>query len=91
VDTVYFTDNESGAWRPIFTKTNIIGSVDLNDIWSPAHLPYASAAPTAPLNSERRVAATRHGKGPNLMYFDGHAGWKPGRKITVDDWREQRF
>jgi prepilin-type N-terminal cleavage/methylation domain-containing protein/prepilin-type processing-associated H-X9-DG protein len=90
-DTIYFADNENGAWRPIFTKSNIIGSVDLNDIWSASHLPYASIAPNAPLNPERRVAATRHGKGPNLMYFDGHAGWKVGRKITVDDWREQKY
>jgi prepilin-type N-terminal cleavage/methylation domain-containing protein len=39
-DTVYLTDNENGPWRPIFTSTNIVGSADLNDVWSPAHLPY---------------------------------------------------
>src|SRR5262245_12560790 len=85
-ETAYFTDNESGPWRPIFTLTNIIGSTDLNDVWSPSHLPYSAAGR---LNPERRIAAARHGKGPNLLYFDGHAGWKDGRRMTVDDWREQ--
>src|SRR6266516_6607312 len=25
VETIYFADNESGSWRPIFTVTNVIG------------------------------------------------------------------
>jgi prepilin-type N-terminal cleavage/methylation domain-containing protein/prepilin-type processing-associated H-X9-DG protein len=90
-ETIYFADNENGSWRPIFTPTSIIGSEDLNDVWSPAHLPYPSTAATARLNSERRVAAARHGKGPNLLFFDGHAGWKNARQMTVDDWREQKY
>jgi len=24
------------------------------------------------------------------MYFDGHADWEAGRRMTVDDWREQK-
>ncbi|HEY6227649.1 MAG TPA: type II secretion system protein [Verrucomicrobiae bacterium] len=93
VDTIYLADNENGAWRPIFTGTNVIGvsSYDLNDVWSPAFLPYTSTAPNAPLNPERRVAAKRHGLGPNLMYFDGHASWKNARRMTVNDWREQKY
>ncbi len=87
-ETIYFADNESGAWRPIFTSTNIIGSDDLNDVWSSSHLPYNSTGRT--LNGERRVAAKRHGEGPNLMFFDGHAGWKNARRMKADDWREQR-
>lgn len=87
-DTVYFADNESGSWRPVFTVTNIIGSDDLNDVWSPSHLPYVSNGRV--LSSERRVAAKRHGDGANFMYFDGHAGWKNALRMTVDDWREQR-
>ena len=88
-DTIYFADNESGPWRPVFTVTNVIGSVDLNDVWTPGHLPYGSTGRT--LSGERRVAAKRHGEGPNLLFFDGHAGWKNGRAMTVDDWREQRY
>jgi prepilin-type processing-associated H-X9-DG protein len=90
-DTIYFADNENGSWRPIFTATNIIGSDDLNDVWSPAHLPYPSTAATARLSGERRVAAARHGQGPNLLFFDGHAGWKNARRMIVDDWREQKY
>jgi len=89
VETIYFADNESAPWRPIFTLTNVIGSIDLNDVWSPRHLPYTSGARV--LSGERRVAATRHGLGSNLMFFDGHAGWKNTRRMTVDDWREQRY
>lgn len=89
-ETIYFADNESATWRPIFTVTNIIGAEDLNDVWSPTHLPYPSTAPTARLSGERRVAAARHGVGPNLLFFDGHAGWKNFRLMTVNDWREQQ-
>ena len=90
-ETIYFADNENGPWRPIFTVTNIIGSAELNDVWSPTHLPYPSTSATVRLSGERRVAAARHGQGPNLMFFDGHAGWKNARRMTVDDWREQKY
>jgi prepilin-type N-terminal cleavage/methylation domain-containing protein/prepilin-type processing-associated H-X9-DG protein len=88
-DTIYFADNESGPWRPVFTATNIIGGDDLNDVWTPGHLPYGSAGRS--LSGERRVAARRHGEGANLMYFDGHAGWMNARRMKVDDWREQKW
>jgi len=87
-ETVYFADNESGSWRPVFTIANIQGSAFLNDVWSPGHLPYGASGRT--LSGERRVAARRHGEGSNLMYFDGHAGWKAGRRMVLDDWREQK-
>ncbi len=88
-ETIYFADNESAWWRPIFTVTNVIGSLDLNDVWSPNHLPYLSGGRV--LSGERRVATTRHGLGCNLMFFDGHAGWKKTRRMTAEDWREQRY
>jgi prepilin-type N-terminal cleavage/methylation domain-containing protein/prepilin-type processing-associated H-X9-DG protein len=87
-DTLYFTDNENASWRPIFTPTNIIGSDSLNDVWSPTHLPYGSTGKA--LSPERRVAARRHSEGPNLLFFDGHAGWQNARRMTVDGWREQK-
>jgi prepilin-type processing-associated H-X9-DG protein len=89
-DTIYLADNENGSWRPVFTERSIIGSDNLNDVWSPSHLPYRNAT-NAPLSGERRVAAKRHGFGSNLLFFDGHAGWKNARRITVDDWREQKY
>ena len=88
VATIYFADNESAAWRPIFTTTNIIGSDSLNDVWSPTHLPYGPTGLT--LSMERRVAARRHGEGVNLLFFDGHAGWQNARRVSVEDWREQK-
>lgn len=91
VDTVYLADNENAPWRPIFTGTVILGSEDVNDVWSPAHLPYVSTAPNASLSVERRVAAKRHSQGSNLLYFDGHVAWKNARRITVNDWREQKY
>jgi prepilin-type processing-associated H-X9-DG protein len=38
-----------------------------------------------------RVAAKRHGLGSNLLYFDGHVSWKNARRMTVNDWREQKY
>ena len=57
-------------------------------MWSTAHLPYNATGKS--LNGERRVAARRHGEGPNLMFFDGHAGWMNARRMTVNDWRDVR-
>ena len=88
-DTIYFADNENGSWRPIITTLRVIGSTELNDVWNPSHLPYAPGGKT--LNRERRVARARHGRGPNLLYFDGHCAWKKAELIVVDDWREQRY
>lgn len=89
VATIYIAENESASWRPIFTLNNvIIGGPDLNDIWSPTHLPYGPNGQT--LSGVRRVAAKRHGEGGNFMFFDGHAGWQKARLMSVDDWREQK-
>lgn len=87
VDTVYLADNENGSWRPIITDLGIIGSDELNDVWNPLHLPYGGGNTLSP---ERRVAAGRHGTGPVLLFFDGHAALKKAKAITVDDWREER-
>lgn len=89
VETIYLADNEHGAWRPIITELPVRDSTLLNDVWSPSHLPFANEGRT--LNRERRVAANRHGAGPNLLFYDGHAALKKAQFITVDDWREQRY
>jgi prepilin-type N-terminal cleavage/methylation domain-containing protein/prepilin-type processing-associated H-X9-DG protein len=88
VDTIYLADNEYGSWRPIITDLGVIGSDQLNDVWSPEHLPYAAGGVS--LKPERRVAVARHGRGPNLLFFDGHSALKKSKLITVDDWREER-
>ena len=87
-DSIYFADNENGSWRPVITALGANGSLELNDVWSASQLPYSAGGKS--INGERRVARARHGRGPNLLYFDGHAGLKKAEKITVDDWREQR-
>ena len=89
VDTIYFADNENGSWRPVIAVLGDIGSDMLNDVWDPSHLPYASGGRY--LNSERRVARARHGRGSNLMFYDGHAAWKKAEQIVVNDWREVRY
>jgi prepilin-type N-terminal cleavage/methylation domain-containing protein/prepilin-type processing-associated H-X9-DG protein len=89
VDTVYFADNENGSWRPIITVLPTSGSTMLNDVWGPEHLPFSANGKS--LNRERRVAGSRHGAGCNLMFYDGHAAWRAAKRITVDDWREQRY
>ncbi len=86
--TIDLADNENGSWRPIISSTNITGSAELNDVWSQAHLPYSADGKR--VNPERRVARARHGGGPNLMFYDGHASWKKAELISVDDWRETR-
>lgn len=89
--TIYLADNENGSWRPVFTGTTVVGSYDLNDVWSPGHLPYSTVGTRVVLNGDRRVAAKRHGDGSNFMFFDGHAEFKNARRIKVDDWREQKY
>jgi prepilin-type N-terminal cleavage/methylation domain-containing protein/prepilin-type processing-associated H-X9-DG protein len=90
VDTVYLADNEYGSWRPIITDLGVAGvnSYELNDVWAPEFLPYAPDGRT--VNTERRVALARHGKGSSLLYFDGHSAWKKAKLIVVDDWREEK-
>jgi prepilin-type N-terminal cleavage/methylation domain-containing protein/prepilin-type processing-associated H-X9-DG protein len=89
-DTVYLADNENGSWRPVFGATTIYGANNQNDVWAANHLPYIGAT-NKTLSTQRRVAAARHGKGPNLLYFDAHAAFKNAQLITVEDFRERRF
>jgi prepilin-type processing-associated H-X9-DG protein len=90
-DTIYLADDEyNPAIRPIVT-INPATHLGFNDVFSAPHLPYVvSRRGAVSLSMERRISATRHGDGPNLLFFDGHSAWKRAVEITVDDWREQR-
>ena len=88
VDTIYLADNENGSWRPVITDLGAIGSDVKNDVWSRDHIPYPPVG--TGLNPERRVAAARHGSGPVLMFFDSHAAFRKAKRVTIDDWREDR-
>jgi prepilin-type N-terminal cleavage/methylation domain-containing protein/prepilin-type processing-associated H-X9-DG protein len=84
-DSVHLADNEDGPWRPIITGLND-SQTDLNDVWSPSHLPYSQT--TRRLNPERRVAHKRHGDGCNLLFMDGHSRSLKAERIVTDLWRE---
>ena len=89
-DTIYVADFENGT--PIVPVTDLGAPGDgmlYQDIYSPYHLPYKPNHVLNPLN-QRRVAAARHGGGPNLMFFDGHANYKKADAIITDDWRLKR-
>ncbi len=85
-DTIYLADYESGKGFTIIT--DLSGGSHDTDIWGPAHLPYNAKGDPNPVN---RVARTRHGLGPNCLFFDAHAAFKKAKSITPDDWREQRY
>jgi prepilin-type N-terminal cleavage/methylation domain-containing protein len=85
-DTIYLADDEYTPSR-LFTSTNDFGA-EQYDVFQADHLPYL---PTGVLNTGgRRVSLARHGKGPCLLYFDGHTALKPALQIVVDDWRDKK-
>jgi prepilin-type N-terminal cleavage/methylation domain-containing protein/prepilin-type processing-associated H-X9-DG protein len=91
-DTAYFADDESGTSRPPVTTNSF--NTGWNDVWSEAHLPYTRAMSGRLVPNplpDRRVAAARHGQGPNLMFFDSHASWRKAELISADDWRDVRY
>ena len=81
--TVYLADNESGWWRPIVRSPNDPETYR-HDVWHPTHLPSSEAEN---LTYGRRVARDRHNGGPNVLYFDGHAGWIQASAMTHLTWR----
>ena len=87
-DTIYLADAEFRTTYPIYT-TNDTANFWFYDVWDITHLPYHPV--TKIENTQRRVASMRHGKGPNLLYFDGHAAMKQARQIVVYDWRDRRY
>ena len=97
-DSAYLLDNEGGTDirdgnqknnqginRPIITSFQ---RTDLNDVWLPSHLPYGSGGKR--LSNDRRIAAKRHNDGSNILFIDGHAGFRKAKLIDVDLFREKR-
>jgi prepilin-type N-terminal cleavage/methylation domain-containing protein/prepilin-type processing-associated H-X9-DG protein len=89
-ETGYIFDVESGAGAVVVTSN--LFNQGYADFWSTIHLPYTFAGGGAKVvpNPSRRIAAARHGDGPNMLFFDSHSGWKKGVKITTDDCRDVR-
>ena len=89
-DSAYLLDNEGGTDnqginRPIITSFQ---RTSLNDVWLPSHLPYGSGGKR--LSNDRRIAAKRHNDGSNILFIDGHAGFRKAKLIDVDLFREKR-
>src|ERR1035441_6367659 len=95
VDTIYLADREDGTDFGPITAANPTQYADYYDVWESNHLPYqANGTPnprTGASNNARRVAISRHGIGPNLLYFDAHAATEDARQITMDEWRDRRW
>jgi len=81
--TIYLADNAFGPWRPILKGLND-ERTNLNDVWSPNHLP---SSPFEDVTQGRRVARDRHGPGCNVLLVDQHARWMAAKDMTADDWR----
>ena len=89
-DSAYLLDGESGTDnqginRPIITSFQ---RTDLNDVRLHSHLPYGSGGKR--LSNDRRIAAKRHNDGSNILFIDGHAGFRKAKLIDVDLFREKR-
>ena len=75
--------------RPIVTGFQD-SVTDLNDVWQPSHLPYGANG--GRLSSDRRIAAKRHSnKGSNMLFLDGHAGFRDSRLIDINLFREKKL
>ena len=86
-DSAYLLDNESDTWRPIVTGFRDPQTA-LNDVWRSSHLPYDLSGRR--LSNDRRIAAERHSSGSNILYLDGHAGYRDARQIKTDLFRKQK-
>jgi len=86
-DTIYIADDEYNSLRAYLKVDDF--AREQYDVYSYVHLPYHAMGFMNPRNL-MRVAIDRHGKGPALLYFDGHSQVKDAKKIVVDDWRDQK-
>jgi len=43
------------------------------------------------LSKDRRIAANRHNDGSNILFIDGHAGFRKAKLIDIDLFREKKW
>ena len=94
-ETLYIADYESpfegGSQIQIVTREDIGGPLALKlrwmDIYSSNHLPYNL---DGQLNPSRRVAAERHNRYVNGLFFDGHAEKLVAEDMTAWHWGRPR-
>ena len=92
-NSAYLLDNEDGIDNPGINRPIVTGfqdmRTDLNDVWQPTHLPYGANGKR--LSSDRRIAAKRHsGKGSNILFLDGHSGFRDSKLIDIELFREKQ-
>lgn len=87
-NTIYLADDEFDATRAFLTPAAF--EQEHYDVWSISHLPYVTSIFGTTISPTRRVSIDRHGKGPCLLYFDGHTALKPAKEIIVWDWRDEK-
>ncbi|HAH98202.1 MAG TPA: hypothetical protein DCO70_02630 [Verrucomicrobiales bacterium] len=92
-NSAYLLDNEDGIENPGINRPIVTGfqdsRTDLNDVWNPSHLPYGANGKR--LSNDRRVAAKRHSaKGSNMLFLDGHAGFRDAKLIDIELFREKK-
>jgi prepilin-type N-terminal cleavage/methylation domain-containing protein/prepilin-type processing-associated H-X9-DG protein len=85
--SAYLLDNENDTWRPIVTGFRDPQTA-LNDVWRTSHLPYDLQGRR--LSNDRRIAAERHSTGSNILYLDGHAGYRDAKQIKTDLFRQKK-
>jgi prepilin-type N-terminal cleavage/methylation domain-containing protein/prepilin-type processing-associated H-X9-DG protein len=89
-DTIYLADDEYDPTRAFVTTNSV--NIQVYDVWTPTHLPFSGRVLNPPgFPFGRRVSLNRHGHGPDLLFFDGHAQLKDAHKITVYDWRDRKY
>lgn len=84
-ETIYLTDHEDGDWIPIITNADQV-EIEGCDVRQQSDLPYLA---NGNLSTSRRVAANRHKKGSNILYFDWSVGHLEAEEIVIDLWRTQ--
>jgi prepilin-type N-terminal cleavage/methylation domain-containing protein/prepilin-type processing-associated H-X9-DG protein len=89
VDTIYLADREDGTSAGPITLADMTSNVDFYDVWKSSHLP--TSPKTGGASDARRVAASRHGKGCAVLFFDTHTAAKKAKEITINDWRDRRY
>ena len=93
-NSAYLLDNEDGIDNPGINRPIVTGfgdmRTDLNDVWQPTHLPYGANGKR--LSSDRRIAAKRHSdKGSNILFLDGHSGFRGAKLIDIELFREKKL
>ena len=89
-DTIYLADDEYDQARALVATNS--PNLSHYDVWLAGHLPYNVVGMLNPAGfpSGRRVSPNRHGKGPALLFFDGHTQVKDAKKIIAWDWRDRK-